>query len=92
MKKTPVEWLAVGLLVAPALVFAGDAAQQAADRPAEESKKQVTAPPDAALLEFLGEWETKDGKWFDPTQLEDSNMTQQHQDRSTDKKEDKASD
>jgi hypothetical protein len=24
------------------------------------------AQPDADLLEFLGEWETADGTWFDP--------------------------
>ena len=27
--------------------------------------------PDMALLEFLGEWETDDGEWLDPTSLED---------------------
>ena len=27
--------------------------------------------PDMALLEFLGEWETEDGEWLDPTSLED---------------------
>lgn len=26
--------------------------------------------PDMALLEFLGEWETPDGEWIDPVELE----------------------
>jgi hypothetical protein len=28
-------------------------------------------PPSMALLEFLGEWESRDGAWIDPTMLED---------------------
>jgi len=91
MKKTPVEWLAVGLLFAPIPVFAGGAAQHSTAQP-ERDSKQDTAPPDPALLEFLGEWETRDGKWFDPTQLEDPNMTQPQQDRSTAKKQDERRD
>ncbi len=92
MKKTPVEWAVAGLLFAPSLVLAGDAAHHAATQPAAETKKQVDAPPDPALLEFLGEWETKDGKWFDPTQLEDSDMRRQQQDRRTAKKQDEKRD
>ncbi len=43
---------------------------------AEESN----APPDADLLEFLGEWETADGDWFDP--LPDTTEIQPvHQDK-----------
>ena len=28
-------------------------------------------PPEMALLEFLGEWETNDGEWLDPSELEE---------------------
>lgn len=28
-------------------------------------------PPSIELLEFLGEWETRDGTWVDPTEFED---------------------
>lgn len=28
-------------------------------------------PPSIELLEFLGEWETRDGAWVDPTEFED---------------------
>ena len=27
--------------------------------------------PEMALLEFLGEWETNDGKWLGPSELEE---------------------
>lgn len=30
-----------------------------------------TGAPSMELLEFLGEWETKDGSWMDPLQIED---------------------
>lgn len=29
-------------------------------------------PPSAELLEFLGEWETEDGKWHDPVEFMES--------------------
>lgn len=50
-------WLLLGSMPA-----AGDADPAAAI--AEE-------PPSMALLEFLGEWETQDGEWIDPTVLEE---------------------
>ena len=28
-------------------------------------------PPSIELLEFLGEWETQDGNWVDPTEFKD---------------------
>ena len=86
MNRTPVSWLAVGMLLLPSVLIAATGAQPASHQPAGQTKKQDTdtTPPDPALLEFLGEWETKDGKWFDPTQLEDSNMPQR-QDNAADK-------
>ena len=30
--------------------------------------------PSLDLLEFLGEWETGDGEWLDPAQLEDNDF------------------
>lgn len=50
-------WLAAAILLCPAMAAAGR------DRPA------VEAPPSLELLEFLGEWETKDGDWVDPMQF-----------------------
>ena len=34
------------------------------------------ALPDDALLEFLGEWETEQGEWIDPVELEDEAFAQ----------------
>ena len=31
----------------------------------------VVAPPPPELLEFLGSWETDDGRWLDPFELDD---------------------
>jgi hypothetical protein len=42
-----------------AVLAAGSAAPTAAE------------PPDAELLEFLGKFETVDGKWLDPLVLDD---------------------
>lgn len=33
--------------------------------------------PDQELLEFLGKWESVDGQWVDPGQLQDLSMFQQ---------------
>ena len=49
-------------LVLLVLLMGGMAAQSNAD---EE------ALPGMALLEFLAEWETADGQWLDPVDLED---------------------
>ncbi|MDO9319915.1 MAG: hypothetical protein Q7V56_17205 [Gammaproteobacteria bacterium] len=35
------------------------------------SDEQTEAPPPLELLEFLGQWETDDGEWIDPQELED---------------------
>jgi len=37
---------------------------------AEQEKEQ----PSEELLEFLGQWEKVDGKWLDPTQLQEISM------------------
>ncbi len=41
--------------------------QHAADAPTE-------APPPLELLEFLGQWETDDGEWIDPQELENPEL------------------
>lgn len=35
------------------------------------SAEDVTQKPSIELLEFLGDWETRDGEWLDPLQLLD---------------------
>ncbi len=45
-------------------------------------ESQATAAlPDTELLEFLGEWETVEGQWLDPTRLEE-NMNEADLERS----------
>ena len=40
-----------------------------------EPEEQETIPS-AELLEFLGEWETVDGEWIDPADLEDEDFAE----------------
>lgn len=35
-----------------------------------EEQKNNEAMPSIEFLEFLGEWETEDGEWIDPIELE----------------------
>ena len=37
---------------------------------AAEQREDADGPP-LELLEFLGEWENRDGEWMDPLELED---------------------
>jgi len=47
--------------------------------------KQADTQPDTDFLEFLGEWETNDGAWFDPLpehenkQTDDQNKEKQNE-------------
>ena len=38
---------------------------------AEEESGEEVDPISLEFLEFLGEWETADGVWLDPTELDD---------------------
>ena len=38
---------------------------------AAEEQPAPAQMPDLDFLEFLGEWETADGDWFDPSTLEE---------------------
>lgn len=55
-------YMVCGLLL---IAMAGGA--QAA---APEKGRQEETAPSLELLEFLGEWETDDGVWIDPSELE----------------------
>jgi hypothetical protein len=37
---------------------------------AEAKKKEPEESPSVEMLEFLGEWQTREGDWFDPTETE----------------------
>ncbi len=60
--------LLLGLLSSPA--FAQEPGQ------ARESTED-TEMPSLELLEFLGDWETDDGEWIDPEELEQIAITDQ---------------
>ena len=65
MKIIAVNWLAMVICCASPVVHADSVSEN--DQPSME------------LLEFLGDWETKDGSWVDPMQLDemlDPNLAQ----------------
>ncbi len=46
--------------------------------PAHEAALQADSRgPSLELLEFLGSWETDDGEWIDPSELEDEPVPEQ---------------
>ena len=62
--------LLLGLLNAP--VFAQEPGQA-------REKSEDTEMPSLEFLEFLGDWETEDGEWIDPEELEQIALTDQEQ-------------
>lgn len=60
--------LPLWLLLTSAAWAAETPSPAATDPPAIEADRG--AGPDEALLEFLGAWETDDGQWIDPAELE----------------------
>lgn len=42
---------------------------------------EVAEMPSLELLEFLGDWETDDGEWIDPEELEQIALTDQEQEQ-----------
>jgi hypothetical protein len=62
--------LLLGLLTSPAL----------AQEPGQVRKStENTEAPSLEFLEFLGDWETDDGEWIDPEELEQITLTDQEQ-------------
>jgi hypothetical protein len=46
---------------------------------AEAKMKEPEDSPSVEMLEFLGEWQTKEGDWFDPTETEPPQEPKQEQ-------------
>ncbi len=66
--------LLLGLLSSPAL------AQEAAiGKTADPSAEVDTETPSMELLEFLGDWETADGEWIDPEEMEQIDLQDREQ-------------
>ena len=67
----PVNTLAVAIIIcllsAPVCISAGDD-PKATD--SQHTPKRAQDPTMRELLEFLGQWETDDGNWIDPTDLD----------------------
>jgi len=64
--------LLLGLLYSPAWALEPGQVRQA--MPPEEAER-----PSLELLEFLGDWETDDGEWIDPEELEQIAIADQKQ-------------
>lgn len=64
--------LLLGLLSAPAMAQDPDQARKSAPQ-------EKTEAPSLEFLEFLGDWETDDGEWIDPEELEQITLTDQEQ-------------
>lgn len=62
-----------GIMAILALCLTGDSLA------AEAKKKKPEELPSAELLEFLGEWQTREGGWFDPTETEPPQEPKQEQ-------------
>lgn len=71
--------LLLGLLSVPVLAQEPDQVRQAI--PPEEIEM-----PSLELLEFLGDWETDDGVWIDPEEMEQIALTTQEQKEYEDEK------
>ena len=45
----------------------------------EQATSEESEAPSLEFLEFLGDWETDDGEWIDPEELEQIALTDQEQ-------------
>ena len=68
--------LLMGLLNTPAL----------AQEPGQVgTSRENSETPSLEFLEFLGDWETDDGEWIDPEELEQITLTDQEQEHEDEK-------
>jgi hypothetical protein len=61
---------AMGLIIAALIAGAAPAPAQDNEIAVSEGDASPAAAPSLELLEFLGEWETDEGHWIDPTQFD----------------------
>ncbi len=57
-------------------VLSTPALAQQAESAQTSKRQQKTSPeiPSLEFLEFLGEWETEDGRWIDPEELDQMSL------------------
>lgn len=69
MKFRTVETLA-GLIIASLIAGSPPVSGQESVSTGQEDRATYEPSPSIELLEFLGEWETDEGHWIDPTQFD----------------------
>ena len=67
-------WLLMLLPIVSSVVHAGDM---------QMDKGQTDAIPSVEFLEFLGEWQTDEGEWIDPEELDDEDFANKLDDFTT---------
>ncbi|GJL77368.1 MAG: hypothetical protein NPINA01_03570 [Nitrospinaceae bacterium] len=50
----------------------------------ESQRKKAQEIPSLEFLEFLGEWETEDGRWIDPEELEKMSLPEPKREKDED--------
>ena len=72
------------LIITGWLISVAPAAGQEDQRPVEQAGEPAgDNAPSVELLEFLGEWETEEGRWIDPTQFDPTPFNDREMDKDT---------
>ena len=66
----PVKTIAIGIICIMVIAPAGATEKKGAATTGTPNQEQTVDPSFQELLEFLGQWETDDGNWIDPTDIE----------------------
>jgi hypothetical protein len=66
----PVKTITIGIIFLMVIAPAGAADKKGAESTDTPHQDQAVDPSFQEMLEFLGHWETDDGNWIDPTEIE----------------------
>lgn len=69
------------VFISTILVSSGQAQQPEPGKPIKRLHETEPEIPTIEFLEFLGEWETEDGRWIDPEELEQLSLPDPEQER-----------
>ncbi len=72
-------WLIIHVVLWVSLHTAAVAQDGAGDADKKKTATRAQTAPSLELLEFLGEFETKDGQWVDPAEIEEMELPPQEQ-------------
>ncbi len=71
----PVKLYLIGTVFILTILSApGQAQQTESDQTSNRQQETGTEIPSIEFLEFLGEWETDDGRWIDPEELDQMSL------------------